>query len=36
MFGVLGLGAGESLRCTPQERLYEPLVPGEKLYRRVA
>jgi len=36
MFGVLGLGARESLRFTPQEQSYEPLVPGEKLYRRIA
>lgn len=36
MFGILGLGARESLRFMPQERLYEPLVPGEKLYRRIA
>ena len=36
MFGILGLGARESLRLLPQETLYEPLVPGEKLYRRVA
>lgn len=35
-FGVLGLGARESLRFTPHERAYEPLAPGEKLYRRVA
>jgi chemotaxis protein methyltransferase CheR len=35
-FGILGLGARESLRFMPQERLYEPLVPGEKLYRRVS
>ena len=36
MFGVLGLGSRESLRLTPHEHRYEPLVPGEKLYRRVA
>jgi chemotaxis protein methyltransferase CheR len=35
MFGILGLGARESLRFMPQEALYEPLVPGEKLYRRI-
>ena len=35
-FGILGLGARESLRFTPQETLYEPLVAGEKLYRRIA
>jgi chemotaxis protein methyltransferase CheR len=36
MFGVLGLGSRESLRFMPQERFYEPLLPGEKLYKRVA
>jgi chemotaxis protein methyltransferase CheR len=36
MFGILGLGSRESLRFMPQERLYEPLVPNEKLYRRIA
>jgi len=36
MFGVLGLGARESLRFMPQEALYEPLAGGERLYRRVA
>lgn len=35
MFGVLGLGSKESLRFMPQERFYEPLLPGERLYRRV-
>ena len=34
-FGILGLGARESLRFMPQERLYESLVPNEKLYRRI-
>jgi chemotaxis protein methyltransferase CheR len=34
-FGILGLGAGESLRLTPFDTLYEPLVEGEKLYKRV-
>jgi chemotaxis protein methyltransferase CheR len=36
MFGILGLGARESLRFMPQERMYEQLTPGEKLYRRIA
>lgn len=36
MFGVLGLGARETLRFMPQEKLYEPLAPHEKLYRRIA
>jgi chemotaxis protein methyltransferase CheR len=36
MFGILGLGSRESLRFMPQEQMYEPLVPNEKLYRRIA
>jgi chemotaxis protein methyltransferase CheR len=36
MFGILGLGARESLRFMPQESFYEPLVESEKLYRRIA
>jgi chemotaxis protein methyltransferase CheR len=35
MFGILGLGARETLRFLPQERFYEPLVAAEKLYRRI-
>ena len=35
MFGILGLGSRESLRFMPQEQMYEPLVAGEKLYRRI-
>jgi chemotaxis protein methyltransferase CheR len=35
MFGILGLGSRESLRFMPHEHMYEPLVPGEKLYRRM-
>lgn len=35
MFGILGLGSRETLRFLPQERQYEQLEPGEKLYRRV-
>jgi chemotaxis protein methyltransferase CheR len=35
-FGILGLGARESLRFMPQESLYEPIVANEKLYRRIA
>lgn len=34
-FGILGLGSRESLRFLSQERSYEVLVPGEKLYRRI-
>jgi chemotaxis protein methyltransferase CheR len=33
-FGILGLGAGESLRLTPLHELYEPLAEGQKLYKR--
>jgi chemotaxis protein methyltransferase CheR len=36
MFGILGLGARESMRFIPQEYAYEQLEPGEKLYRRIA
>jgi chemotaxis protein methyltransferase CheR len=36
MFGILGLGARESLRFLPQEQSYEQLEAGEKLYRRIA
>jgi chemotaxis protein methyltransferase CheR len=36
MFGILGLGSRESLRFTPYEHIYEPLVANEKLYRRIA
>jgi chemotaxis protein methyltransferase CheR len=35
MFGLLGLGARESLRLMPQERFYEPVVAGERLFRRI-
>jgi chemotaxis protein methyltransferase CheR len=34
-FGILGLGAGESLRLTPFDALYEPLANGQRLYRRL-
>jgi chemotaxis protein methyltransferase CheR len=33
--GILGLGAKESLQFTPHQDDYEPVVPGQKLYRRV-
>ncbi len=36
MFGILGLGAKESIRFLPQEERYERLESGEKLYRRIA
>ncbi len=36
MFGILGLGARESMRFIPQESSYEQLEAGEKLYRRMA
>ena len=36
MFGVLGLGQRESLRFTPRQECYQPLVdPSVRLYRRV-
>ena len=34
-FGLLGLGSHESIRFAATERQYEPVVPGEKLFRRV-
>ena len=34
-FGLLGLGAGESLRLTRFEKLYEQLAAGQKLYKRI-
>lgn len=34
-FGLLGLGAGESLHLTRFEELYEPLTQGQKLYKRL-
>jgi chemotaxis protein methyltransferase CheR len=33
-FGLLGLGSHESLRFAPNEHDYEPVEPGEKLFRR--
>ncbi len=36
MFGILGLGAKETIRFLPHEPLYEQFEPGEKLYRRIA
>jgi chemotaxis protein methyltransferase CheR len=33
-FGLLGLGSHESLRLLAKDNEYEPLAPGEKLYRR--
>lgn len=35
-FGILALGAKETLRFTSVEESYQPLVDGERLYRRVA
>ena len=34
-FGILGLGANETLRFTACESCYEPLAGAEKLYRRI-
>ena len=36
MFGVLGLGARESLQLTRHRHCYEELEPAKRLYRRVA
>jgi chemotaxis protein methyltransferase CheR len=35
MFGILALGSKESLRFSKYEGSYEPLVPSEKIYRKV-
>jgi chemotaxis protein methyltransferase CheR len=35
MFGILALGSKESLRFSKYEGSYEPLVAGEKIYRKV-
>ena len=35
IFGILGLGAKESLQFTPHHAHYEPLDEGRKLYRRI-
>ena len=35
-FGVLALGAKESIRFSPHEGAYEALDPNERLYRKVA
>lgn len=35
MFGVLGLGATESLRCSEYEDCYEPVEIPQKLFRKV-
>lgn len=34
-FGILGLGAGESLRLTKLEKLYEGIAPGQRLYKKL-
>ncbi len=34
-FGILGIGSHESLQFTPAEQHYEPLEPGQKLFKRV-
>lgn len=36
MFGLLGLGAKESMQFLPLQDAYEQFEPGEKLYRRIA
>ena len=36
MFGILGVGAGESLRLTRFEELYEGIAPGQRLYKKIA
>jgi chemotaxis protein methyltransferase CheR len=34
-FGLLGLGSHESIRFAPDANQYEPVEPGEKLFRRL-
>jgi len=34
-FGVLGLGAKESIHFSPHEDCYEEVDPAERLYRKV-
>jgi chemotaxis protein methyltransferase CheR len=34
-FGILGIGSHETLQFTPAEQHYEPLEPGQKLFKRV-
>jgi len=34
-FGYLGLGRSENIRFTRHEKSYEPVSPGEKLYRKI-
>ncbi len=36
MFGILGLGAKESMQFMPLQHAYQQFEPGEKLYRRIA
>lgn len=36
MFGILGLGAKESMQFMPLQDAYQQFEPGEKLYRRIA
>lgn len=35
-FGVLGLGAKETIQFSPHEKDYEQIEPGSKLYRKIA
>ena len=36
MFGILGLGARETIRFSPHEHDYEEVDGASKLYRRIA
>ena len=36
MFGVLGLGARETMRFSPHEHAYEEIDKAARLYRRIA
>jgi chemotaxis protein methyltransferase CheR len=35
MFGIIGLGAKETLKCSPHEHAYEEIVHDSRLYRRI-
>ena len=35
MFGIIGLGAKETLKCGPHEHAYEEIVHDSRLYRRI-
>jgi chemotaxis protein methyltransferase CheR len=36
IFGILGVGAKESLKLSPHERAYDEIDHASRLYRRIA